>query len=93
MGSVQEVPKLQAFPDGTPMDKVFEALYRDGAVVIKNLISEEDIRGIQADIKPHMDAEYNSGLDVSFACYNTSSYQMCRKSICHVRVQVHNPNC
>lgn len=46
------------------MDVVFEALYRDGAVKIKNLISAESIAAIQADLKPHFDSAFNSGLNV-----------------------------
>ena len=65
MGSVAEVPKLQSFPDGTPMETILEALYRDGAVVIKNVVSAEGIADINQDLKPHMEADYNSGLDVS----------------------------
>lgn len=64
MGSIEAVPELKAFPDGTSMDIVFDALYRDGAVKIKNLISAESIAAIQADLKPHFDADFNSGLNV-----------------------------
>jgi hypothetical protein len=64
MGSIEQVRSLEAFPDGTPMDIVFEALYRDGAVKIKNLISPESIAAIQADLKPHFESTFNSGLNV-----------------------------
>lgn len=73
MGSIAEVPKLQAFPNGTAMETIFEALYRDGAVVIRNLVSADSIAGIQSDIKPYMDAEYNSGLDVSITLPDTKT--------------------
>lgn len=72
MSSTTPVPKLEAFPDGAPMEQVFEALYRDGAVVIRNLVSTESIDAINADIKPFMDADYNSGLGVSI---NSSLYE------------------
>lgn len=65
MGSIESsVPKLKAFPDGTPMETILHILYRDGAVVVKNLISPESITAIQGDLKPYFDAEYNSGLEV-----------------------------
>lgn len=83
MGSITEVPKLQAFPNGTAMETILEALYSDGAVVIRNLVSAEAVEGIQSDIKPHMDAEYNSGLDASslvFKPHHTISLPNLRSS-------------
>jgi hypothetical protein len=64
MAPTEAVREIQAFPNGTPMDIVFDALYRDGAVKIKGLISPESIAAIQADLKPHFDAQYTSGLNV-----------------------------
>lgn len=64
MRSLGPVPKLEAFPNGTPMSTVFDALYRDGAVVIQNLLSTPEIASVSKELQPHFDAEYNSGLDV-----------------------------
>lgn len=64
MGSIDAPFELKTFPDGTPMDIVFDALYRNGAVRIKNLVSPEGIAGIQADLQPHFDTEYNSQLSI-----------------------------
>jgi len=63
MGLPAVIP-LESFPNGTPMDRVLEALYRDGAVRICNLISVDTINAINAEIKPYMEADYNSGLEV-----------------------------
>lgn len=64
MGSLGPVPKLEAFPQGTPLEAILEVLYRDGAVVVQNLITPQQIADINKDLKPYFDAEYNSGLDV-----------------------------
>jgi ectoine hydroxylase-related dioxygenase (phytanoyl-CoA dioxygenase family) len=62
MGSISPVPELQAFAAETPMETVFEALYRDGAVKIKGLVSPEGLAAIQGELQPHFDAKYKSDL-------------------------------
>lgn len=61
---LSSVAPIESFPNGTPIEPILEALYRDGAVKIRNLVSAEDIDKINAEIKPYMDADYNSGLEV-----------------------------
>lgn len=63
MGTPSVAP-VATFPNGHPMEEVLEALYRDGAVRIRNLITPEAMSQINAEIQPYMDADYNSGLEV-----------------------------
>ena len=56
---------VEAPPATSPSEKILDILYRDGAVVIKNLLSLASFTEINGEIKPYMDVDYNSGLEVS----------------------------
>lgn len=89
MGSL--TPKsLEAYPQGTPIETILTSLYEDGAVKVTGLISAEDIANINKDIKPYMDADYNSGLEV-FAKQTKTVCGLAGKSPHAVKAILQNP--
>ena len=91
MGSIGQPLTLQSFPSGTPMDIVLDRLYLDGAVVIRNLITPESISAINEDIKPFLDADYNSGLEV-FAKQTKTVCGLAGKSPAAIKAILQNEN-
>jgi hypothetical protein len=51
---------LQRLAAGTPLEPIFAALERDGAVIVERLIDRAQCRRIEADFRPFLDQE---GLD------------------------------
>lgn len=72
------------------MPQILETLYRDGVVKIRSLIPATSIDAINAEIKPHMDAPYNSGLNV-FAKETKTVCGLAGKSPAAVRAILQNP--
>lgn len=72
------------------MSTVLETLYRDGVVKITGLVPPEAIAEINAEIKPYMDADYNSGLEV-FAKETKTVCGLAGKSPAAVRAILQNP--
>jgi hypothetical protein len=84
------VPPVESFANGTPMEKVLEALYRDGAVRIKGLLSPSEIDEINGEIQPYLDADFNSGLNV-FAKQTKTVCGLAGKSPAAVRNILQHP--
>ncbi len=50
------MPELTSFEKNADMVNVLRALDRDGAVIIKNLISQDDMDTMQAELTPYFEA-------------------------------------
>lgn len=91
MGSITPPRAVEALPATSASEKILEILYRDGAVVIKNLLSIDSVAEITGEIKPYMDADYNSGLEV-FAKQTKTVCGLAGKSPAAVKSILQNPN-
>ncbi|KAJ5786939.1 uncharacterized protein N7503_012151 [Penicillium pulvis] len=91
MGSITPPRAVEALPATSASEKILEILYRDGAVVIKNLLSLDSVAEITGEIKPYMDADYNSGLEV-FAKQTKTVCGLAGKSPAAVKSILQNPN-
>ena len=68
-------PGLQYLLPGAPVDDIFYLLKRDGAVVIRNLISHEDLDQTYEEIKDTLNAdlEWDGEFFPSLFCPTTPS--------------------
>lgn len=83
--------RVESLPSDSTPDVILNILYRDGAVVLKGLVPLESIAQINGEIKPYMDADYNSGLEV-FAKQTKTVCGLAGKSPTAVKSILQNPN-
>lgn len=55
--TVTELPVVQSFPSSAPPDEVVEAIKLSGGCIIKGLLSNSDIKQIEQDIRPYIEAD------------------------------------
>ena len=50
------MPEIQKLPIDTPTEKILELIHRDGALILTDAISGEDLAALNDELRPYMDA-------------------------------------
>ena len=50
------MPELEKLPAGAPTEDILEIIHRDGALILTDVISDDDLTALKTELFPYMDA-------------------------------------
>ena len=50
------MPRLETFTPAASIDDIMDAVVRDGAVILKDVLAPVDLAQVNAELKPYVDA-------------------------------------